>query len=65
MAGDMETLALNTKLAHCKRVFSLHKSLKKKITLHDIEKGMETFLTQKDKKQEDSNKINVLSHMYL
>lgn len=65
MAGDMETLALNTKLAHCKRVFSLHKSLKKIVTVSDIEKGIETFISQKERKEEDSNKINVLSHMYL
>lgn len=65
MAGDMETLALNTKLAHCKRVFFLHHSLKKKINHEDLKKGIEEFLNQKKSKQKDSRTNAIVSHMYL
>ena len=65
MAGDMETLALITKLEHSKRVLFLHKSLKKYITYEDIEKGIDKFLLQKKSKHSEQNESMVMSHMYL
>lgn len=64
MAGDMETLALITKLEHSKRVLFLHKSFKKSITFKDVENGMVKFILQKKTKHEENND-KVLSHMYL
>lgn len=65
MAGDMETLALITKLEHSKRVLFLHKSLKKYITYEDVEKGIDKFLLQKKSKHSEQNETMVMSHMYL
>ena len=65
MAGDMETLALITKLEHSKRVLFLHKSLKKYITYEDVEKGIDKFLLQKKSKHSEQNETMVMSHMYM
>ncbi len=41
---DIETLFAKTKIAHSKRVFCLEPSVKKQLTLKDLEKGFELYL---------------------
>ncbi len=41
---DMETLFAKTKISHSRRVFCLDESLKRKLTLLDIDKGLELYL---------------------
>lgn len=65
MAGDIETLAFVTKIEHSKRVLFLHKSKKKHIIFEDINQGVNTFIQNKELKDNQSNHINVISHMYL
>lgn len=65
MAGDIETLAFVTKIEHSKRVLFLHKSKKKNIIFEDIKQGVNTFIQNKELKDNQSNHINVISHMYL
>ena len=45
---DMETLLAKTKIAHSKRVFCKCDDEKKKITLQDLEKGLEIYLKNND-----------------
>jgi transcriptional regulator CtsR len=40
----METLFAKTKIAHGRRIFSLNKNLRKKLTSDDFEKGFIRFL---------------------
>ena len=51
--GDMEILFHKTKLAHSKRSLLLPKDEKKVINNQDIEKGLELFLEDREKKQEN------------
>ena len=63
---DIETLFAKVKIAHSRRVFCLDESIKKKLTIKDMEKGLEMF-----KKNENSeakraeNFKQVVSSMYL
>jgi hypothetical protein len=41
---DIETLFAKTKIAHSKRVFCLEPNIKKKITLDDLNNGLEMFI---------------------
>ena len=50
-AGDIETLLLNIKISHCKRVFGKELVLQRCITSEDVEQGFKRFLIQK---QEDN-----------
>jgi SpoVK/Ycf46/Vps4 family AAA+-type ATPase len=45
---DIETLLAKTKIAHSRRVFCLSESDKKKITLKDLERGLEMYLNNDD-----------------
>ena len=53
---DIETLFSKIKIAHSKRVFCLDVSLKKKITVKDMDKGLDIYL----KNQSDSEKEKIL-----
>lgn len=63
---DIETLFAKVKIAHSRRVFCLDESIKKKLLLKDMDKGLEMF-----KKNENSdakraeNFKQVVSSMYL
>jgi ATP-dependent 26S proteasome regulatory subunit len=63
---DIETLFAKVKIAHSRRVFCLDESIKKKLLLKDMEKGLEMF-----KKNENSdakrteNFKQVVSSMYM
>lgn len=60
MAGDIETLLFNCKIAHGKRVFCKPKE-KKKITLQDIKEGFKMF---KDGRGTQERKT-YLDHLYI
>jgi SpoVK/Ycf46/Vps4 family AAA+-type ATPase len=64
---DIETLFAKTKIAHSRRVFCLDDSFKKKLTIEDIDKGLEVYLKNEDtksKKDEESFK-RIISTMYM
>jgi SpoVK/Ycf46/Vps4 family AAA+-type ATPase len=60
---DIETLFAKTKIAHSRRVFCLDESEKKKITDKDVEKGLELYLKNVSKK-DDENIKRIISYMY-
>lgn len=63
---DIETLFAKTKIAHSRRVFYLEESVKKKLTLKDINKGFEIFLKNEDSQQKEKDRFNnILSSMYI
>jgi SpoVK/Ycf46/Vps4 family AAA+-type ATPase len=61
---DVETLFAKTKIAHSKRVFCLDVSLKKILTMADIDKGLEIYIKNGIKKDEDENRKKIFSSMY-
>ena len=60
---DIETLFAKTKIVHSRRVFCLDESTKKKITDKDVEKGLEMYLKNVSKK-DDENIKRIISYMY-
>jgi hypothetical protein len=60
---DIETLFAKTKIAHSRRVFCLDESEKKKITDVDIEKGLQLYLKNVSKKEDEDMK-RIISYMY-
>lgn len=60
---DIETLFAKTKIAHSRRVFCLDENMKKKLTNSDIDKGLEIYLKNGSKRDEDNLK-RVISYMY-
>ena len=61
---DVETLFAKTKIAHSRRVFCLDPSLKKILTMADIDKGLEMYIKNGTKKDEDENRKKIFSSMY-
>ena len=63
---DIETLFAKTKIAHSRRVFCLDDTLKKKLTIKDINNGLEMFLKNEnnDAKKAESLK-RIMSSMYI
>jgi SpoVK/Ycf46/Vps4 family AAA+-type ATPase len=64
---DIETLLSKTKIAHSRRVFCLPENDKKKITLKDLNKGLEIYLKNDDikfKKETDEYKKYLYSTIY-
>jgi len=53
---DIETLLSKTKISHSRRVFCLPDKDKKKITLKDLDKGLEIFLRNDDVKNRKNDK---------
>ena len=63
---DVETLFAKIKIAHSRRVFCLDETIKKKITLKDMDKGLDMFLkndTTENKNKADMQKV--ISSMYM
>ena len=54
---DIETILAKTKIAHSKRVFCKPEEEKKKITLNDLEKGFNMYLSNEDVKNRKDNDI--------
>jgi SpoVK/Ycf46/Vps4 family AAA+-type ATPase len=62
---DIETLFAKTKIAHSRRVFCLDVNLKKILTIADIDKGLEIYVKNGIKKNEDDeNRKKLFSSMY-
>ena len=61
---DIETLFAKTKIAHSRRVFCLDENVKRKLTIADIDKGLEIYLKNGQKKEEDEHIKRSLSYMY-
>ena len=49
--GDIETFFLKCKIAHSNRVFGKQPKLRKKLTIEDFKKGMDSFLKNKKKNE--------------
>jgi SpoVK/Ycf46/Vps4 family AAA+-type ATPase len=63
---DIENLFAKTKIAHSRRVFCLEQSLKKILTINDIEKGLELYLKNEQSKDKEKEKLNkIMSSMYI
>ena len=63
---DIETLFAKTKIAHSRRVFCLDQSVKKQLTLSDLDKGLEIYIKNDDAKKKNDDKINkIISSMYI
>lgn len=58
---DMEVLLSKTKIAHSRRVFGLDKSIKKQITLEDLNAGFELYISN-SKTENKTNKL--INSMY-
>lgn len=64
---DIETLLAKTKIAHSRRVFCLSETYKKKITLKDLDKGLQIFLRNddiKNRKDEKQFKLYLQNTLY-
>lgn len=64
---DIETLLAKTKIAHSRRVFCLSETDKKKITLKDLDKGLQIFLRNddiKNRKDEKQFKLYLQNTLY-
>ena len=64
---DIETLFAKTKIAHSRRVFCLETSLKKYLTIKDLDKGLELYLKNDNLNEKDGeNKMNkIITSMYV
>ena len=64
---DIETLLSKTKIAHSKRVFCKSEDEKKKLTIKDINKGLETFLKNENfkKRKEEESMNRIISSIYV
>lgn len=63
---DIETLFAKTKIAHSRRVFCLDESVKKHITLEDLDKGYEIFLKNEDSAKKEKERFkSIISSMYV
>lgn len=63
---DIETLFAKTKIAHSRRVFCLDNSVKKILSIEDINKGLKIFLeNSQSKKDQDEDRLRqIMSSMY-
>jgi len=62
---DIETLFAKTKIAHSRRVFCLDVKIKKILTMADIDKGLEIYVKNGIKRDEDDeNRKKLFSSMY-
>ena len=63
---DIETLFAKTKIAHSRRVFCLDSSVKKYLTIKDLDKGLEIYLKNEDSATKEKERINeIMSSMYI
>ena len=64
---DIETLFAKTKIAHSRRVFCLENTLKKYLTIKDLDKGLEIYLKNEELNDKDSEKKmnKIITSMYV
>ena len=58
---DMESLFTHTKISHSRRIYGKTQEERKLITMHDLEKGYETFIKNKNMQY----RSNVITDMYV
>jgi len=64
-AGDIETLLLNTKIAHCKRVFGKQEKIQRIITYQDVVDGHIRFVAQKcEDTERKKEELRMIEHLY-
>jgi hypothetical protein len=61
---DIETLFAKTKIAHSRRVFCLDASVKKHLTLKDLEEGLKIYLKNNENNEKDKHN-KLVSSMYV
>jgi len=54
---DIESLLAKTKIAHSKRVFCKEKTFKKKLTLQDLDNGLEMYLKNNESQMDRKNNL--------
>ena len=62
---DIETLFAKTKIAHSRRVFCLDPSVKKLLTIKDIDKGLEIYLKNEFSDDKDKELNKIIHSMYV
>lgn len=62
--GDIESLLLNCKVVHGKRVLFLTKEHKKVYTLDDIDNGLKTFVSHRKNKNSDNKNDDDIQSIY-
>lgn len=63
--GDLETLIQCSKISHSRRVFTLDKDDKKKLTLDDLEGGLKSMMENEEiAKRKNKDNTDIISHMY-
>jgi SpoVK/Ycf46/Vps4 family AAA+-type ATPase len=63
---DIETLFAKVKIAHSRRVFCLDETVKKIITIKDVNKGLEMFLKNENSSTKKSDNMKqIISSMYI
>jgi SpoVK/Ycf46/Vps4 family AAA+-type ATPase len=64
---DIETLFAKTKISHSRRVFCLDTSVKKYLTIKDLDKGLELYLKNEEtSEKERENKMHkIITSMYV
>jgi SpoVK/Ycf46/Vps4 family AAA+-type ATPase len=64
---DIETLFAKTKIAHSRRVFCLDPSVKKYLTIKDLDKGLEIYLKNEEtnEKERDKKLNKIITSMYV
>ena len=62
---DIETLFGKVKIAHSRRVLCLDDNIKKKLTIKDIDKGLEMFKKNENNNNKEENFKKMVSSMYL
>jgi len=64
--GDLENLFQCSKITHSRRVFTLEKDIKKKLTLDDLKTGLEMMMTNEEiANRKGKEKANIIHNMYL
>lgn len=63
--GDLETLIQCSKISHSRRVFTLEKEDKKKLTIEDLEEGLKGMMENEEvAKRKDGKGFDLVSHLY-
>jgi len=63
---DIETLFAKTKITHSRRVFCLDTSVKKYLTIKDLDKGLELYLKNEETNEKDKDKLHkIITSMYV
>lgn len=62
---DIETLFAKTKIAHSRRVFCLDYSVKKYLTIKDLDKGLDIYLKNEEIKEGDNKMNKIITSMYV